>query len=133
MILGIDPGRDKCGLAIMTDNKEVIEQDVVGTETIVEVVAGLLDEYQVEIIVIGDGTLSQKLKTRLKTDCSKTLKIQTVDETNSTLEARERYWRANPPQGWRKFIPTSFQTPSRPVDDYVALILIERFLENLPG
>jgi hypothetical protein len=51
-----------------------------------------------------------------------------VDERETTLQARERYWEHNPRRGWRRLLPSSLQTPPEPVDDFVALILAERVL-----
>jgi hypothetical protein len=56
--------------------------------------------------------------------------VITVNETNSTLEARDRYWIMYPPQGLQRLIPQGLRIPPRPVDDIVAIILIERYLSN---
>ncbi|SJZ47018.1 Holliday junction resolvase RuvX [Selenihalanaerobacter shriftii] len=130
MILGIDPGREKCGLALTEETDVIIKKEVVETSNLVEMVKELLSTHQIDLIVIGDGTLSQDIINKFKKSYRKEVRIEEVDETNSTLEARELYWQKNPPQGWRRFIPTSFQTPPCPVDDYVAVILIERYLNK---
>jgi hypothetical protein len=54
--------------------------------------------------------------------------ILVVDEKNTTLQARERYWEHNPRRGWRRFLPSTLQVPPADVDDFVALILAERVL-----
>ncbi|MGK7894630.1 MAG: resolvase, partial [Xenococcus sp. (in: cyanobacteria)] len=56
--------------------------------------------------------------------------IVMVNENNSTLEARDRYWQIYPPKGFRKFIPQTLRIPPRPIDDIVAILLIERFLQH---
>lgn len=125
MILGIDPGRDKCGLALMVDKEEIEVCEVVATDRILDRIGELTAEYRVNKIVIGDGTSSSELLNRLDSDG---FEIHQVDETNSTLEARKLYWQFNPPSGWRRLVPTSFQTPPEAVDGYVAVILIRRYL-----
>jgi RNase H-fold protein (predicted Holliday junction resolvase) len=127
LILGIDPGRDKCGLAVMSRDKKVIKQEVVETGELINVIKDILEEYLVETTVVGNGTLSEEIINELENNF-KAINITEVDETNSTLEARDLYWQKQPPQGWRRLIPISFQTPPQPVDDYVAIILINRFL-----
>ncbi len=56
--------------------------------------------------------------------------VEVVDEKYSTLRARERYFRENPPRGLRRFIPISLQTPREPYDDCAAVILAEQFLQE---
>ena len=51
-----------------------------------------------------------------------------VDENNSTLEARDLYWQMYPAQGLRKFMPQTMRITPRPIDDIVAILLIERYL-----
>ena len=55
--------------------------------------------------------------------------INYVDERNSSLEARRRYWQEKPARGIWRLIPTSMRVPPEPYDEYVALILIEHYLE----
>ncbi|MDJ0527388.1 MAG: resolvase, partial [Microcystis sp. M53600_WE12] len=56
--------------------------------------------------------------------------ITLVDERNSTLEARDRYWQMFPPKGLQKLIPQGMRLPDRPIDDIVAILLIERHLQS---
>ncbi|MDE5111236.1 MAG: resolvase, partial [Trichodesmium sp. St7_bin2_1] len=46
----------------------------------------------------------------------------------SSLEARERYWQIYPPRGFVRLIPPGMRIPPKPIDDIVAIILIERYL-----
>ncbi|HKM17981.1 MAG TPA: pre-16S rRNA-processing nuclease YqgF, partial [Limnochordia bacterium] len=36
----------------------------------------------------------------------------------------------HPPRGWRRLLPVSLQTPPVPIDDYVAVILAQRYLDG---
>jgi hypothetical protein len=54
--------------------------------------------------------------------------ILVVDEKDTTLQARERFWEHNRRRGWRRILPATLQVPPSPVDDYVAMILAERVL-----
>ena len=54
-----------------------------------------------------------------------------IDERYSTLEARDRYWQMYPPRGLAKLLPQGIRTLPRPIDDIVAILLIERYLERL--
>lgn len=55
------------------------------------------------------------------------VEVIAVDERNSTLEARDRYWQLFAPQGWQRLIPKGLRLPPRPIDDIVAIVLLERY------
>ena len=126
-ILGLDPGRDKCGLAIM-NGEEVIYHKVIDSSKAIATMQQLFQEHDVELIVMGDGTTSKDWGKRIKANLVDRLPIVTVDERNSTLEARDRYWLMYPPQGLQRLVPSGLRVPPRPVDDIVAILLIERYL-----
>ncbi len=125
MFMGIDPGRDKCGVAVLTSKGEIKFQRVVATEELDSVIKNLAAEFQIESVILGDGT-THKAAAQKVSAAGLTFKL--VDEKHTTEEARREYWKKNPPQGWRKFLPTSMQVPPEPVDAIVAEILVKRFL-----
>lgn len=131
-VLAIDPGRSKCGIAVVqkTFDKDqpdnVIHQSVISTDILCKTVVDLADQFAPDIIIIGDGTMSAEL-----TQAVISLQIaptEIVDEKYSSLIARKKFFEKNPPRGIRKFIPVSLQTPNRPYDDFVAILLAERYL-----
>jgi len=88
--------------------------------------AGTVGEFS--MVIVGGGTTSQKLVTTLR-EALPSIGILVVDEKDTSLQARERYWEHNPRRGWRRLLPASLQTPPEPVDDFVAVILAERVLQ----
>ena len=56
--------------------------------------------------------------------------VEIVDEYRTTDDARRVYWKAHPPTGWRRFLPTGMQVPPVPVDDFVAVLLAQRYLTH---
>ena len=128
-ILGFDPGKDKCGIALMTKNGQLLEHQVVMTEKVTTTLLVLVEKFQPEVLVMGNQTTAKSWKTRLES-CL-TLPIVMVDERGSTLEARERYWVMYPPRGLTRLIPEGMRLPPRPVDDIVAILLIERYLAKI--
>ncbi|MBD3878303.1 MAG: resolvase, partial [Quinella sp. 1Q5] len=56
MIMGIDPGRDKCGVAVLTAAGEIKYQRVVVTDELGDVIKRLAAEYDIELVLLGDGT-----------------------------------------------------------------------------
>ncbi|GAB6137348.1 RuvC family protein [Halanaerobaculum tunisiense] len=127
MIIAVDPGKDKCGVAVVEEDLTVKQQEVVARAKLGANLAALQTKYQGAELVIGDGTKSQEVTTELAAICPQ---ISLVDESHSTLEARQLYWQENPPTGWRRLIPLSLQTPPDPIDDYVAIILANRYLQS---
>lgn len=128
IVLGIDPGRDKCGLAVVSKDQILIKQ-VVARKEYLGVVKQWVAEYNVKQIVLGDGTGSSEFLAEVE-GASLPCQVITVDERHTSEEARRRYWVDNDPKGWKKLIPTSMQVPPEPYDDYVAVILAERFLAS---
>lgn len=127
MYMGIDPGRDKCGVTILDASGEIMFQRVVATEELERVVKDLATRFKPQTVIMGDGTTHKAAAAKVR---EAGLSLQLVDEKHTTEEARRLYWQKNPPRGWRKLLPTSMQVPPEPVDAIVAEILVRRFLEG---
>ena len=130
-VLAIDPGQCKCGVAVVREREgafEALYQGVAPTADLPALLADLAGRYQPETAVVGDGTNSSEI-VRIA-EKAQTAPVVTIDEKFSTILARERFFRHNPPRGFRRLIPLSLQTPNRPYDDYVAIILAERYLSS---
>lgn len=128
VVLGIDPGRDKCGLAVVSKGSVLVKEVVPRANYLVRV-QSWVHQFGVEQIVIGDGTGSAKVVEEVKLNLP-LVPVTTVDERFSSEEARRRYWDDHPRRGLRKLLPVSMQVPPEPFDDYVAVILAERFLSS---
>ena len=59
LILGFDPGRQKCGLAILGVDHSIYWHDVVLTHKVIETIQKLREIYPVSLLVIGNQTSSQ--------------------------------------------------------------------------
>jgi RNase H-fold protein (predicted Holliday junction resolvase) len=129
-ILAIDPGRDKCGLAVLNHEQGVLWHGVVATAELLPVSRELSRQYRVRAIVLGNQTFSRDVRRMLQPLLEQKLapEIILVDERGSTEMARTRYWQAFPPSGWRRFIPRGLLVPPCAIDDFAAIILGERFL-----
>ena len=129
IVLSVDPGREKCGIAVVHRQQGVSYKAIMETADLAAVASKLAVTHNITTVVIGDRTTSQTAQAaiaKLKPN-NQTLKIVPVDEHRSTDAARIRYWQENPPKGLKRLIPTTLQVPPVPVDDYVALILAERY------
>ena len=129
-ILAIDPGRDKCGLAVLNHEKSVFWHSVVSVPELFPVALQMTRRYGIRTVVLGNQTCSGEVRRMLQPLLEQKLvqEIINVDERGSTEMARARYWQAFPPSGWRRFIPRGLLVPPCAIDDFAAIILGERFL-----
>jgi len=96
-VLAIDPGREKCGIAVLAADGRVLVQEVAATAELDAVVGPLIRAYE-PTVIMGNGTTSAAAKERVETlGCAVTL----VDEYRTTDAAKAAYWEAHPPRGWR--------------------------------
>ncbi len=126
LVLALDPGRDKCGIAIVTRAGEIAVHRVVPVAQMRAVLEEWAQSWHFMHVVLGDSTSSQEWHARLN-EWLPDVTIYLQDERGSTLEARPLYWQAHPPRGWRRFVPLSLQNPPEPIDDFAAIVLAQRF------
>ncbi len=127
MIIAIDPGRDKCGLAVLDRDGNVLEKRIIPRTEIKARLFQHLSSFSPASIIMGNSSNGRQLKEDFK---DLDIKFSFVSEKNSSLEARKLYWEENPPRGLWKIIPTSLRLPPVPVDDYAAVILGKRYLKS---
>ncbi len=126
-VLAVDPGRDKCGLAIVDSEVGVITSGVVPTERVGDVARLWKKQYRPELIVCGKGTGSTFVREALE---GMAIPIRLCVESHTTERARRRYFEEHPPRGLRRLIPIGLQTPPIPVDDYAAILIAEDYLRS---
>lgn len=133
VVLAIDPGSGKCGLALVHRDEsgqlDLLDRAVVSRSDLMDAIARFSEIRQIQMLIVGNGTTSRDIVRSLR-ETYTGLAILIVDEQNTTMNARERYWLFHPRKGWRKLLPSTLQVPPEPVDDFVALILAERVLLN---
>jgi RNase H-fold protein (predicted Holliday junction resolvase) len=131
VILGFDPGKDKCGVALMGLDRQLYYHQVVLSDEAIATINNLRQRFPVSLLVMGNQTTAKRWKQQLQQELVEPLNIVLVDERYSTLEARDRYWQMYPPKGLTKLLPQGMRQPPRPIDDIVAILLIERYLSRL--
>jgi len=129
IIIAIDPGTQKCGYAVVDSNLSVLQSEVPSTEGIIKIIEGSFNVYKIDEIILGNGTNYKNIEKRLKNHFPK-LKIILIEEEFSTLEARKKYFEAHPPRGISKLVPLSLRVPPCHYDDFVAVILAEKYFKN---
>jgi hypothetical protein len=137
LVVALDPGTDKCGLAAVTRSGQVVRLAVVHRAGVVPAVVELLadggsrGEGGLEALLVGDGTGSRALLDELAS-AHLAVTPEVVSERLSTLKARYLYFALNPPRGLQRLIPRGLLIPPRPVDDYAALVLAHEWLAAHP-
>ena len=132
IVLGVDPGTQKAGLAVLGAPADAapLWLGIVPLAELLERVAAVCAQFGVSAIALGQGThagtVAQMLE-RIR------VPVHFVDERETTLLARALYFADHPPRGWRRLLPLGMQLPPRPIDDYAALLIARRYVRQLSG
>lgn len=133
-IIAIDPGTEKCGLAVMGIDGKIRLQKIVPVLQLTGEVKALARQYGPALMVIGDRTGADSFMEMIEEAniTELVIGIETVDEHLTSQEARKRYLMERQRRGsWLyRLIPVGMQSPDQPYDDYVAVILAERYLKE---
>ncbi|MBR0518487.1 Holliday junction resolvase RuvX [bacterium] len=127
VIVSVDPGREKCGIAVVDSSGNILKRKVVTTSSVIDNLLELTEKYSADKILIGSGTNSKTIKKRI-IDSIPNIPIDIVDETHSTEIARKLYFKEYPPKGIFKIIPIGLQIPPVPYDDFAAVVLAKKYL-----
>ncbi len=125
-VLAVDPGRQKCGVAVCGP-AGVLAHRVVRSEEVAGVAREWVAAFRVDRILVGNSTASATIRAALQ---GSQVPVEAVEERGTSLAARRRYFQDHPPRGWRRLLPLSFQVPPQPFDDYAAIVLAEAYLKS---
>lgn len=128
IVLAIDPGSKKCGVAVVSSSAGILFGSVTELGNLEEVCRSALERWPADNIIVGSGTGSAGIVRLLRERLQR--EISVINEAHSTERARMRFFSDYPPRGWRRFLPLGLQMPSRPYDDYAAVVLAEDFLKG---
>lgn len=128
-LLSIDPGKYRSGIAILLEDKAILERRIVKTLELPDAVSELCYKYRPQIILLGNGGPGKLMEKKISYLNLKTT-ILFVNEKGSTLEARKLYWEENRPKGIWRIIPSGLRLPPEPYDDYAAVIIGRRYLDK---
>jgi RNase H-fold protein (predicted Holliday junction resolvase) len=129
-ILAIDPGSDKVGYALVHYDLSHSEMGIVYLGELHKTFARICcsgSNPLPETVVIGNGTAASVV-CRLYNSLELDPPVRFAEEKNTTYKARSRYFEEHPPTGLWKLVPLGLQMPPRPVDDYAALLIGEKYL-----
>lgn len=129
--LAIDPGKAKCGIAVVDSGLHTLQRNVVPISDLETELFQWVERFHPGVLLMGDGTGAQEFLKRIEA-MNLPLSVQFVDEKHTSEEARARYVREVPPAGINRLIPRLLRYPETPYDDFVAVILAERWWNNHP-
>ena len=132
LLLAIDPGRVKCGVAVVACDSTVSTRSVVPTEALCAKVKALLAECVPVAVIVGCGTGCKEMIRRIE-QAALPLPVYEVEEAHTSEEARRRWVKSHPPKGLQRLMPQSLRCPDAPYDDWVAVILAERWWAQNPA
>ncbi|HEX9996785.1 MAG TPA: hypothetical protein VGB45_06555 [Abditibacterium sp.] len=132
-VLGIDPGRQKVGLALVDASGAIVWRAIVPANEMRSALQTVFLERPITLVALGHSTGSDtaaEIVRAILQEQNHPATLQIVDERDSTLQARALYFEAHPPRGWRAWVPISLQTPPEAIDDFAAAILARRALQR---
>lgn len=129
MLMGIDPGRSKCGIAIVTEKGEVVEKEIAETSNLSRKIEEILSRFSISKCILGNGTYADKVFNILQLLLDEE-KIIFIEEADSTYIAEQRYLKENPPLGLNFLNKIIKFKPKKPLDDYTAVVLVEKYLDR---
>jgi RNase H-fold protein (predicted Holliday junction resolvase) len=126
-VLGVDPGTGKAGYALLEPDGTALVQGIEGLASLLDRLKAVVGQYGPSALAVGRGTNSGRVIKSLE---GLGLPVHHVDEYETTRFARGLYFAEHPPAGWRRLVPLSLQVPPRPVDDYAAILIARRYLDE---
>lgn len=125
MILALDPGKDKTGIALVEEDGSLVEKKVVPTKELLQTISRWI-ERNPRLIVMGNGTKHKEMKQtveELLKEMGSSLSVALVNEKYTTEMGEAWYKRDHPAKGLARLIPRGMRSVPVPIDDYVAWII----------
>jgi len=132
VILAVDPGTERWGLAVVRPSGECVVRRVEVAANGPSAAVRLAQQHSAVVAVVGDRTAS-RLAMQLMRQAGISLPIVPVNEHGSTLEARQLYYEENPPGCLLRLLPRGLLSPPVPIDAYAAHVLALRYLSTSEG
>lgn len=134
MILAMDPGTVKSGVAVVEEDGTLVTKSIISTDCLEKEIKELAEKYPLRLIAMGNGTNHKTVKNRIENALAEekiSLSIQLVNEKYTTEMGEALYRKDHPPKGWKRFLPQGLFPVEAPVDDYVAWIIGNIYLGHV--
>ena len=127
-LISIDPGKCKCGLVLVDLHKKKVDQAIVlNTDLLPNYVKNLNGSENISKVIIGNGTTSRQNIEKLdfiRND------LIIVEEKNTTLRAKKRYFEIFPTRGLKSFLPKEIFIMNKNLDALSAIIILEDYCNH---
>lgn len=127
-VMAIDPGKKKCGVAVVSADRGILHREVVPREDFGNSFASLYEKHSPSLVLLGSSTGSKEIADIMVERLNITARL--VDERHTTELAKVRYFQEFPPKGLWRLVPLGLQTPPTCYDDFAAVVMAERYLEE---
>lgn len=134
MILAMDPGTVKSGLAVVEEDGALIMKAIIPTNRLEKEIGIVIEKYDIRTLVMGDGTNHASVKNRIEAlfqEKERSVPVVLVNEKYTTEMGEALYRKDHPPKGWKRFLPQGLLPVEDPVDDYVAWIIGNIYLGHV--
>jgi RNase H-fold protein (predicted Holliday junction resolvase) len=131
MIAAIDPGSEKTGFALVSEDGACVSKKIIPTEKLETQLADIFRNETPRVLVLGNGTHHKEMKRRLENFLAEKhfeIPIALVNEKYTTEMGEARWKQDHPAQGLAKLLPEGLREVKEPVDDYVAWIIAQIYL-----
>ena len=128
LILALVPGRINCGIARVAADGAAVWRRVVPRSQL-ERTLNELSAQLPEIVLVTSGHQSKTAR-GLLIQIFGAERVRVVEDQASRSAARSLYFADHPPSGLWKLVPRSLITPSKPIDDYFAVVLARHWIAH---
>jgi len=124
--ISIDPGKYKCGVVLADiEQKIVLQAIVIESLSLLDLVIDLKKKSNISKLIMGGGTTCKEHIESLKILNDDFI---IVNERNTTLRAKKRYFELFPKKGLQKLLPKELIIMDMNLDAISALIILEDHL-----
>ena len=124
-LISIDPGKCKCGLVLADLYQKRVDQAVVlNTAFLPQYLKTLNSSENLAKVIIGNGTTSRQNIEKLEFIKNNLI---IVEEKNTTLRAKKRYFELFPTRGLKNLLPKEIFLMNKNLDAVSALIILEDY------
>ena len=129
LYLGVDPGRDKTGAALVAGDGTLVRQAILPTDHFTDHLRAFLAGESPAGCVLGDGTTSTTMHRQLE-ETFPGPPLCTGEEYGRPQEAKTLSWQLFPSRGWKRFLPKALLDVPSAVDGLAAAVLVRRYLRD---
>lgn len=128
LILALVPGQERCGLARVAANGDIVWRRVVPRGQL-ERALNELNAQPPEVVVVSAGARARDARSLLIRVFGAE-RVNAVEDADCMPEARRLYFIDHPPSGLARFLPRTFLSTPDQIDAYLAVVLARRWLER---